>query len=430
MTTRPKVVLTVGKLDGVHAGHRHLVARVLEEADRRAAVPCALVLHPDPATVLHGRPVTMLTTVDERARRLRALGLQIVEPLHFTPDVAELGPRAFLDWVAQRFTLEAMVVGPDFAFGRDRAGDLATLLALGRDRGFDVAVVPPLEATGEWVSSRRIRALVEAGDVETARTLLRAPPRVVGTVVHGAARGRSLGFPTANLDPSADFAMPRNGIYTVRASWGAERVDGVASVGVRPTFDNGARLVEVHLLDFDGDLYGREMAVDFLARQRDEHRYDTVEALIEQMHRDVAQARARLGGEERFGVTREDDGRIAVRGLDLADVCQRAAGTHRPGDAPPAGSLRHAHVSVPGSGEAAVLRAWVERARGAPADGALADAHVYYAGPRILHALVRTRREGAGDARPPSPVGLVSYAPADVGMVAILDDAAAMERDG
>lgn len=316
------VVLTLGKFDGVHLGHRHLVARVLTEATARGAAGGALILYPDPATVLTGRPVPLLTSPDERVTRLIALGLVFAELLEFTPALAQLTPEAFVDQLCARWTIAAIVVGPDFAFGRDRSGNVAVLRQLGAERGFELVVVPPVELDGRRVSSGAIRALIAAGEVQAASRLMAAPPRLVGTVVHGAARGRTLGFPTANLRLAADFIVPANGIYTVRASWGPNpgsksvpeetggrpaepegwppvpdhlcSADGIASVGVRPTFDNGARIVEVFLLDFGWDLYDRPMTVDFLCRQRSEQKFDSVPELVEQMHRDVAVARANL----------------------------------------------------------------------------------------------------------------------------------------
>lgn len=301
---RPAAVLAIGKFDGVHLGHRRLAARLVETARDLGARSVALILAPHPATVLAGRRVTILTDVDERRRRLEALGVDAAVHHAFTRDVARLSPEAFLDDLAGRYRLAAMVVGPDFVFGRDRAGDVGTLRRLGAARGFGVVCVPPVIVDGEPVSSRRIRHLIEVGDVGAARELLAAPPRIVGAVVQGARRGRTLGFPTANLAPVDDYVVPGHGIYTVRATWdGAPSrapggwLDGVASIGVRPTFDDGPRSIEVFLLDFAGDLYGRVLTVEFLAWQRGEARFDGVDALVAQMHRDVEVARANLAAE-------------------------------------------------------------------------------------------------------------------------------------
>ncbi|MFN2250345.1 MAG: riboflavin biosynthesis protein RibF [Anaerolineae bacterium] len=442
-TTRPRVVLTVGKLDGVHAGHRHLVAHVEERADEAGALSAAIVLHPDPVAVLTSARVPRLTTVDDRCARLRAFGVEIVEPLRFTTDIAALAPDVFIDRLEDRFDIAGLVVGPDFAFGRGRSGDLSRLTALAADRGFELATVTPIQAVGEWISSRRLRSLIADGDIGLARTLLRCPPRVVGTVIHGAARGRELGFPTANLDLTADFVLPADGIYTVRAQWREHpraprsRADGVASVGVRPTFDNGARLVEVHLLDFEGDLYGTDMTVDFLYRQRPEERFDSIDALVDQMREDVRLARRSLRAEARPRWESVDEGGggdpavVRLRGLDLADLCQSAADAllgAAPSGPRPCGSTatpstgdiaRHT-VSLSAPTDEALLQAWLDlitagaddtggaasSEAGAPAGASgIVAANVYFAGAGRLYALVArgarpTAAGGAGRAGP------------------------------
>lgn len=301
---RPAVALTLGKFDGVHLGHRRLASTLIETAERLGAESAALVIHPDPAEVLRGARVPLLLPPALRRARLEALGLGRTGLLPFTPALSQLSPEDFVARLARRYRLRAMVVGPDFAFGRGRSGNLATLAELGRARGFELRVVEPLVADGMRVSSGRIRALVEAGDIAAARRLLAAPPWLEGRVVRGAARGRLLGFPTANLRFSAPFVLPADGIYAVRAAWSepGRRALGpwqaaVASIGVRPTFDPGPRLVEVHVLDFQGGLYGRRMAVEVLARQRGEERFDSVEALVAQMHADVERTRAILAAE-------------------------------------------------------------------------------------------------------------------------------------
>lgn len=307
----------MGKFDGVHVGHRHVVARLKAEAQARGVASAVLVLHPNPVTVLLGQRVPILMTVEERCARLLDLEVDTVEPLVFDRELAALDPEDFLDRLARRFDLRAMVVGPDFAFGRDRAGRIDTLRAIGQSRGFEALVVEPLLVAGERVGSRRVKQLIEAGEIAAARELLSAPPLLIGTVVHGAHRGRELGFPTANLVPTDDFVVPGDGIYTVRARWeeaippggshsstGNDWHDGVAAIGVRPTFDNGPRSIEVFLLDWSGDLYGQRMTVEFLAWQRSEERFDSVDALVAQMRADVAVAHGKLKEESLGSVVR------------------------------------------------------------------------------------------------------------------------------
>jgi len=295
---RPRVALTLGKFDGVHRGHQHLLAAVRDAARSHGAASAALVLHPHPATVLAGHRVPVLTEIVER---LALVGHEVdhARELTFDTALASLTPEAFLDRLAASFDIAAMVVGPDFAFGRGRAGTIDVLAALGAAGGFEVVTVPPLILDGAPVSSARIRAAIERGDVAGAGALLGRPPRLRGTVVHGEQRGRTLGYPTANLALGADYVVPANGIYAVRVGWRAqgredaapnERI-GAASLGVRPQFDGDERTIEVYLLDFESDLYGFELAVDFLAFLRPEARFESVEALVAQIGRDVAAAR-------------------------------------------------------------------------------------------------------------------------------------------
>ena len=319
MTPSP-AVLTIGKFDGVHVGHRALALRAREAADALDLDCVALILYPHPATVLAGARIPILQTPRERAHALRQIGVDHVEVVTFDRALAAMGPRRFVDMLRDRFGLRSIVVGPDFRFGRGRAGDVDMLTALGNEMGFEVIIVQPIEADGEKVSSGRIRSALQEGDIRSAARWLGRAPRITGRVVHGAQRGRTIGFPTANLELRADYAVPADGVYAVRCSWtrgddggseggsesGNVRDDddaadrsamGAASIGIRPTFDAGERSIEVFLIDFSGDLYGVEMTVEFVEFLRPEARFDDVEALIEAMHDDVRRARKVLGAE-------------------------------------------------------------------------------------------------------------------------------------
>jgi riboflavin kinase/FMN adenylyltransferase len=333
-TRRPAVVLTLGKFDGVHAGHRRLAALLIQAAREAGVQSAALVLHPHPAQVLSGTRIPILASPAERCRRLSNLGVDIVEPLHFTAELAALDPLSFVHRLAARFRILGIIVGPDFVFGRDRQGDAESLRRIGLDQGFFVKQVPALLDESRPFSSGKLRELIEAGSVAVARSHMRVPHMLSGTVVHGAARGRELGFPTANLDLRLDHVVPGNGIYAVRARWdgangreGGPWIDGVASIGVRPTFDNGPRSIEVFLLDFNADLYGREMQVAFIARQRGEERFENIEALVAQMHADVRLTRRLLAAEQApaWQVVPGTAGpRAHVRGFDLCALLQNA----------------------------------------------------------------------------------------------------------
>jgi riboflavin kinase / FMN adenylyltransferase len=414
---RPRVVLTIGKLDGVHAGHRHLLAHVIAEADRRGVAAAAVVLHPDPATVLSGRRVPLLTTVPERQRRLQAFGVRHVWPIPFDRALADLTPEAFVDRLSGPFELAAVVISPDFAFGRGRSGTPEALAELGTARGFDVVVAQPLVVAGEKVGSRAIRARIATGDIAGAATLLRQPPQLEGLVVPGAARGRELGFATANLLLSADFELPADGVYTVSAAWRwpdpvrpAGQALGLASIGLRPTFGPGERLVEVHLLDFAGDLYGAEMTVDFLLHQRGEARFETPAALIQQMQADEAAARAyvaRLAGPHWRAHREVDLPGVVVhaQGPDLAAACNHLASAWRAGGAPPqspAAQRRH-NVALAAATDAELCKAWLTYL----ATHGPATADVYQAGDGWLHALVRAPLSAApSGGRPQTTVQL------------------------
>ena len=295
----PRVVLTLGKFDGVHRGHRALASACLRLARRLDARATALVIDPHPARVLAGARIPLLMTYPERATALAKAGIERVERLAFDCELAALGPEAFLDRLQSRFDLAGLVVGPDFAFGKDRSGDVTTLESLGARRGFELTVLPMVAAEGTRVASGEIRASIAEGDIARATRGLGHAPHLRGVVVAGARRGRALGYPTANLELRDDYVVPADGVYACRARWmdrlGSPQVAGAAaSIGTRPTFDDGPRSIEVHLLAHAGDLYGLELHVSWLARLRGELRFDSVSDLLVAMAGDLARTKAVL----------------------------------------------------------------------------------------------------------------------------------------
>jgi riboflavin kinase/FMN adenylyltransferase len=292
----PRSVVTPGNHDGVHLGHRALLSAAREAAARLDARAVALTFDPHPAAVLApDRAPPLLTTIARRSELLSALGADEVRVVRFDRPFAAQSPEAFVEAVLVRdLSARGVVIGPDFRFGKGRAGDTARLAELGRERGFEVIEVPPVVVEGEPVSSTRVRAALIAGEVETAARLLARPHDVDGTVVRGDSRGRTIGFPTANLDCDP-VLLPRDGVYAVvaRDLAGSEIVHGVANLGVRPTFAAG-RSVEVHLLDFERDLYDRRMRVAFVARLRGEQKFSGIEELKAQISRDTVAARDAL----------------------------------------------------------------------------------------------------------------------------------------
>lgn len=284
-------VVAVGNFDGVHRGHAALIAAAGELAGRDTPV-VAVTFDPHPLSVLDPeRFQPPLTTVPERANLLQSVGADHVVVLQTTRDLLRLTPDAFFGRILRgALAARGMVEGFNFRFGRDRAGSNETLRALCRQAGVEFREVPPFALGGRPVSSSRVREALLSGDLRETTELLGRPYRVSGTVVAGARRGRTIGFPTANLDGVATL-LPANGVYAVRAHAQAGQFTGAAHIGPNATFGEQARKLEVHLLDFASDLYGQTLSVDFVGRIRGTEKFSTVEALIRQMNRDVAEAR-------------------------------------------------------------------------------------------------------------------------------------------
>lgn len=289
---------TIGTFDGVHRGHAALVRRLAREARARRVASVVVTFEPHPAAVLRGEPPALLCDPPERDARLAALGVDhlVVEP--FDAVLADQPADTFLDRLVAGRRLAALLMTRGSAFGRGRGGTFEAMTTRGSKDGFDVVEMPLRTLGGEAVSSSRVRAAVAAGRLAEARRLLGRRHAVTGTVVAGDRRGRALGFPTANLAFKAPVMLPPDGIYAVRAAWGAGLpfepagiADGVASLGVRPTFGPGERVLEVYLLDTAVDLYGTQMRVEFVRRQRGERRFADADRLVAQMVRDVARAR-------------------------------------------------------------------------------------------------------------------------------------------
>jgi riboflavin kinase/FMN adenylyltransferase len=293
-------VITLGVFDGVHLGHRRLLETAVAAAGELGACSAALAFEPPPIEVIRpGTRVERLLPPDLNVERLRAVGIDHVVPVRFDQALRELTPESFLDALAPRIELRGVAMVPGSAFGRDRAGTFERVTAIGRARGFEAISVEPLLIDGERVSSSRVRDALASGDLHRAAAMLGAPPLLRGTVVHGDRRGRELGFPTANLGFEYTPALPELGIYLGRVSVPERGVGpdhpALVSVGVRPTFhDDGRVLVEVYLLDWDGDLYDATLTVELIERLREERRFASVEALVEQMRADESQARRLL----------------------------------------------------------------------------------------------------------------------------------------
>jgi riboflavin kinase / FMN adenylyltransferase len=288
---------TVGNFDGVHRGHAALVAELRTRAAELGVPAVALTFDPHPRDLL--RPdlaVPPLTTPADRIRLLHEAGADHVLVLRTTSDLLHLTAKEFFTQVLQeRLAVKALVEGKSFGFGRNREGNIDTLAELCRSAGILLTVMPPVVIDGGEASSSRVRNCVLMGDVEETAKVLGRPHRLHGTTAVGQRRGRTLGFPTANLHPLFNLA-PGDGVYAVRAYVGQEMWPGAANVGPNPTFGEDARKVEVHLIGFAGDLYGRPLAVDFVRRLRDIRPFQGPDDLVKQLKRDVIDARRALIG--------------------------------------------------------------------------------------------------------------------------------------
>ncbi|HSG06871.1 MAG TPA: bifunctional riboflavin kinase/FAD synthetase [Longimicrobiales bacterium] len=294
-------VVTVGTFDGVHLGHW----AVLQEISRRARATgrrsVLVTFDPHPLRIVrpeHAPP--LLTTPMEKKEILAESGLDYAVFIAFTERLSRYEPRRFVEEIlVKRLGVEELVIGYDHGFGRGRSGDADTLRAIGAEMGFAVDVVPSVETEGGPVSSSRIRLAVNEGRMEEARACLGRPYSVRGVVVRGEGRGRQLGFATANLQvDQAEKLMPPPGIYAVRGVLRSGTHPGALHLGPRPTFQGSPPTVELHLLDFDRDLYGEEVRVDFVARLREVRPFDSAAALVAQMREDVVEAKRILGAED------------------------------------------------------------------------------------------------------------------------------------
>ncbi len=295
---RPSAV-TVGKFDGVHRGHQHLVGQLTQHASENDLASIVVTLHPHPVSVLRpGTAISYLCSLEERVALLRSLGVDQVAVLTFTSELAQLSYRDFVALLIDQLELKLLLIGPDLALGRDREGDAEALRTLGEERGFRVEVAPLLSEDSAKVGSGSVRDALAAGEMETVNNLLGRPFALRGPVVRGEERGRAIGFPTANIAVGHDLALPKFGVYVTRAHLGEMSYRSVTNVGERPTFGQSRPTIETHLLDFDGDCYERELRIELLHRVRDERRFDGAEALAAQIGRDVQAARDRFAAEE------------------------------------------------------------------------------------------------------------------------------------
>ena len=293
----PGSVITVGTFDGVHRGHWQVLELVRERARAIGGPGVLVTFDPHPLRIVRPESAPpLLTTPVEKSEILAESGLQYAVFVRFTRELSQLSPDEFVrDVLVARLRPAELVIGYDHGFGKGRSGDVETLRRLGAEAGFAVHVVQPVESDGAPISSSRIRAAIQAGDMRAASAGLGRPYSLRGVVVRGDGRGRHLGFPTANIQVrESDKLLPLAGVYAVRGVVRSGPIDGVLHLGPRPTFPGSPPTIELHLFDFDQDLYGEVVRVDFIERLRDIHPFSTVPELVVAIEADVAEARRRL----------------------------------------------------------------------------------------------------------------------------------------
>lgn len=290
--------LTIGNFDGVHLGHQHLINQVIDRAHARGLAAGAVTLYPDPVRVLRpDEPMQYLTSLEERLELLRGLGLEIVVPLSFTSELAELSPADFISVLSQELKLRLLIMGPDNTFGRNREATPERITKLGRETGFEVEILAsPFSSQDSPVSSTSIRTALGAGDIASVSRQLGRAYSLRGPIVAGDRRGRQLGFPTANLAVTPDRALPAAGVYATWAHLGGSRYASATNIGTRPTFAGQRLSIETNIFDFSEDIYDQTLLIEFIAQLRPEHKFSGPDELKNQIELDVAQARAVLAG--------------------------------------------------------------------------------------------------------------------------------------
>jgi riboflavin kinase/FMN adenylyltransferase len=289
--------VTIGSFDGVHVGHQEIIRRLVAKARQSQVPSVVLTFFPHPAAVLgKNSGAFYLTTAEERAEFLAALGVDIIITLHFTAEMARQTAEEFMQGVVDHLHPLKMIVGYDFSLGRNRQGNIDTLRTLGQEYGYEVEVIQPVTLVGETVSSSRVRKALESYDINLAAELLGRWYTVSGSVTYGDRRGGKLGIPTANLEYPPDRLIPPKGVYATWAHLAGQRIASVTNIGVHPTFDNGLIVpkIEAHLLDFNADLYATELTLDFVQFIRPEKKFDSVQVLLSQIQRDIQTARETL----------------------------------------------------------------------------------------------------------------------------------------
>jgi len=286
-----KPVVTIGNFDGCHKGHQEIFRKTRTHASRIGGVSVVYTFHPHPASVIKGITPQLIYTVDEKIKAIESLGMDYLIIAPFTREYADTQPEVFLkETIVRRLGASGVVVGHDFSFGKKGLGDIPFLKRIGAKMGFFVECVDPVSFDGRVISSTLIRKMIQSGDVSGAARLMLHPYRISGPVIHGMARGRDLGFPTANIKPDKAL-FPAYGVYAVHVYIGEKRWDAVVNIGNNPTFGDVGTSIEAFLFDFKGDLYDSDINVEFIEHIRGEIKFADKRYLIEQIEADCRIAR-------------------------------------------------------------------------------------------------------------------------------------------
>jgi riboflavin kinase/FMN adenylyltransferase len=286
-------IVAIGIFDGVHKGHQFLIRRMVVSARRKKAKSLVVTFHPHPAQVLHKREISYLVSLPHRLKLMEGLGVDMVLVIRFTKKFAHLKPEQFVKgYLVDRFGAQEVFVGDDFRFGQNRTGDVDIFSAMGKKYGFKVNHLHPVKKTREKISSTQLREFIREGRLKEAESMLGRGVAILGKVVKGDGRGKSLGFPTANIQFDCDVLPPR-GVYLVFLHLGRRRYPALANIGYRPSFhhQNGRMNLEAYILDFNKNIYGKEVIVEFAKKIRDEQKFPSPDALILQIRRDEKLAR-------------------------------------------------------------------------------------------------------------------------------------------
>jgi riboflavin kinase/FMN adenylyltransferase len=286
--------LTIGSFDGVHQGHQGLIRHLVTKAHSNDAQAAVLTFHPHPAIVLRGKNDPFyLTSLDEKLELIESLGVDYCITMEFNLTIASFTAQYFIQLLSQHMVLKKLIVGQGFALGRGRTGDIGTLTRIGENVGYTVEVIDPVEKDGVITSSSHIRKLISDGEVDLAKRFLGRDYSITGIISHGDGRGRTLGFPTANIAIPQLRLLPKAGVYACKTLINGKSYPSVANIGFRPTFNlpDPALHLEVHILDFDEDIYGQLVNIEFIKYLRGEVKFLSIEQLIEQIHKDIKTAR-------------------------------------------------------------------------------------------------------------------------------------------